>query len=448
MLASLLFQFILIFLNAIFACAEIAVISLSATRLEKLAEDGDKNARLLLKLTAVPSRFLATIQVAITLAGFLGSAFAADNFAFYIVDAFRGTALFNAVGETVIRTVSVILITLLLSFVTLVLGELVPKRIAMRRSEKIALSMAKFLYGVSVLFAPIVGLLTVATNGILRLLRIDPNASEEEVTEEGIRMMVDAGSESGAIEEEEKELIQNIFEFNDITAGEVATHRTLMSVLWEEDELDVWHHTIVESDHTYYPVCGETIDDILGILNSKVYFRLEDKTKASVREHAVFPAYFVPDSMAADDLLRAMKQKGERVAIVVDEFGGTHGIVTVNDLVERIVGELGGDESIEEIAEVEENTYRILGSAELSKLEELTDLRFESDAATVGGWVTEQFGDLPNVGDSFTYENLSVTLTAADERRVQEIIVKIAPKASEDGAEPDSPEAEKDPHEN
>ena len=435
MLVSILLQILLIVLNAVFACAEIAVLSLNATRLDKLVDEGNKKAKKLKKLTKVPAKFLSTIQVAITLAGFLGSAFAADHFASLIADAFRGTAFSDAVGEGTIRTIAVILITLLLSFITLVFGELVPKRVAMRKPEKIALGMAGFLTGVSVAFAPLVWLLTKTTNGVLRLLRIDPNESDEEVTEEGIRMMVDAGSESGAIEEDEKELIQNVFDFNDITAGEIATHRTQMVVLWDEDDVDVWNHTIVESEHTYYPVCGETIDDILGILNAKIYFRLPDKSKESVKINAVFPAYFVPDSMAADDLLRSMKQKSERAAIVVDEFGGTHGLVTVNDLVERIVGELDNDESIDEIAEVEENTYRVLGSTDLAKLEELTGLEFDSDATTVGGWVTEEFGDLPTPGDSFDYENLTVTLSAADERRVHEVIVKINPKKSEEDDE-------------
>ena len=243
MLAAILLQLLLIILNAVFACAEIAVLSLSTTRIDKLADEGSRNAKKLQKLTVVPTKFLSTIQVAITLAGFLGSAFAADNFAGLIVDAFRGTAFFNAVGEKTIHTVSVILITLLLSYITLVFGELVPKRVAMRKSEKIALGMAGFLTAVSVVFAPLVWLLTKTTNGVLRLLRIDPNEKDEEVTEEGILMMVDAGSESGAIEEDEKELIQNVFDFNDITAGEIATHRTQMVVLWQEDDMDVWNQT-------------------------------------------------------------------------------------------------------------------------------------------------------------------------------------------------------------
>ena len=427
-IAPLLFQILLIVLNAVFACAEIAVISMNPTRLEKLAEDGNKKAVKLLKLTNVPARFLATIQVAITLAGFLGSAFAADNFAAYIVDGLRGTALYNALGESVINAAAVVLTTLILSLFTLVFGELVPKQLAMRDPEKVSLGMAGFLRFVSVLFAPLVWLLTVSTNGVLRLLGIDPNEKDEEVTEEGILMMVDAGSESGAIEEDEKEIIQNVFEFNDITAGEIATHRTEMVVLWHKDSPEEWQKTISESDHTYYPVCGRSVDDITGILNAKIYFRLEDRSRASVLKNAVAPAYFVAESMVADDLLRGMKARGEKVAIVVDEFGGTHGMVTVGDLVERIVGELDPDESEDDIRQIGENTYRIFGSAELSKLEELTDREFDSDAATVGGWATEEYGSLPARGATFMLDNLFVTVTAADGKRVREITVRIDPK--------------------
>lgn len=425
---ALLFQILLIALNAVFACAEIAVISMNQTRLEKLAEEGNKKAAKLMKLTVVPARFLATIQVAITLAGFLGSAFAADNFAVYIVDGLRGTALYRVLGASVINSAAVVLTTLILSFFTLVFGELVPKRLAMRAPEKVSLSMAGFLRFVSVLFAPLVWLLTASTNGVLRLLRIDPNAKDEEVTEEGILMMVDAGSESGAIEEDEKEIIQNVFEFNDITAGEIATHRTEMVVLWHKDSPEEWQKIIAESDHTYYPVCGRSVDDITGILNAKIYFRLEDRSRASVLKHAVTPAYFVAESMVADDLLRGMKARGEKVAIVVDEFGGTHGMVTVGDLVERIVGELDPDESEDDIKEIGGNTYRILGSAELQKLEELTDHEFDTDAATVGGWATEEYGSLPGKGATFVFDNLFVTVTAADGKRVREITVRIDPK--------------------
>ena len=431
----ILFQILLIFLNAVFACAEIAVISMSSTKLEKLAEDGNRNAKKLMKLTVVPAKFLATIQVAITLAGFLGSAFAADNFAVYIVRAFEGTGIYRALGAGVINTIAVIVTTLILSFFTLVFGELVPKRVAMRHSEKVALGMAGFLRFVSVIFAPLVALLTVSTNGILRLMKIDPNANDEEVTEEGIRLMVDAGSESGAIEEDEKEIIQNVFEFNDITAGEIATHRTEMVALWTDDEPDVWNRVIVESDHTFYPLCGETIDDIIGLLNAKVYFRLQVKNRETILTSAVRPAYFVPESMAADDLLRSMKARGEKAAIVVDEFGGTHGIITINDLVEKIVGEFDTEETADEILQMEENTYRILGSTDLQKLEELTDMELESDAATVGGWVTEQYGSLPEKDATLTYENLSIVISDADDKRVHEVIVTINPKEPEEDDE-------------
>lgn len=426
MFISIIVQLVLIALNAVFACAEIAVISVNSTKLEKMAADGNRRAKSLQKLTNVPSKFLSTIQVAITLAGFLGSAFAADNFANYIVKGFQAIPVFSGANWNVLRTVSVIITTLLLSFITIIFGELVPKRVAMRKSEKVALGMAGFLRFVSVIFAPIVGLLTICTNGVLKLIKIDPNAVDEEVTEENIRMMVDAGSESGAIEEEEKEIIQNVFEFNDITAGEIATHRTELVMLWLEDDVEAWKQTIYDSDHTFYPICEDTVDNVCGVLNSKIYFRLEDKSKDSILKNAVRPAYFVPESIAADDLLNRMKTNKEKVAIVVDEFGGTHGIIAINDLVEKIIGDLDTDaEEIDEVAQIEEDTYRVLGSADIEKLEEIAPVNVETEFTTIGGWVTELFGDLPKDGDSLDYEDLNITVSAADNKRVHELIIKV-----------------------
>ena len=272
----IILQIILIALNAVFACAEIAVISMNDTKLEKLAAEGDKRAVTLSKLTTIPAKFLATIQVAITLSGFLGSAFAADNFATKLVSALAG------IGFYMPQAVAVILITIILSYFTLVFGELVPKRLAMKKAEKLALGMAGMLYVVSKIFAPLVGLLTVSTNGILRLLGIDPNEEEEEVTEEEIRMMVDAGSEKGTIDTEEKEMIQNVFEFDDIPVDEICTHRTDVALLWADDGLEEWEKTIHESRHSLFPVCGESVDDILGILGAKDYFRLKGCSKDEI----------------------------------------------------------------------------------------------------------------------------------------------------------------------
>ena len=276
----LLLQVVLIALNAVFACAEIAVLSVNEVKLSKMVSEGNRKARRLSRLTAQPARFLATIQVAITLAGFLGSAFAAENFSDPLVDWLVGLGV--TIPPATLNTLAVILITLILSFFTLVFGELVPKRIAMKQSEKVALNISGLITVISKLFAPIVWLLSASTNGILRLLGIDPNEAEEQVGEEDIRMMVDASSEHGGIDHEEKEFIQNVFEFDDLTAEEIATHRTDVDLLWLDDTMDDWAETIHNTRHTRYPVCEDSADNVVGILNAKEYFRLADKSRESV----------------------------------------------------------------------------------------------------------------------------------------------------------------------
>ncbi|MGB4439234.1 MAG: CNNM domain-containing protein, partial [Sedimentibacter sp.] len=246
--SPLVLQVVLISVNAIFASAEIAVISMNDNRMAKMAAEGDKRAIKLSKLTLQPSRFLSIIQVGITLAGFFGSAFAADNFASKLTELLLKTGLdFPA---STLNTISVIIITLILSYFTLVFGELVPKRVAMKNAEKLALFMAGMLYFISKLFAPLVGLLTASTNGILRLIGIDPNSADGEVTEEDIRMMVDVGSEKGSINVNEKEMIQNIFEFDNKTAEEVMTHRTEVDILWLDETDEKWAQKITKSRHS------------------------------------------------------------------------------------------------------------------------------------------------------------------------------------------------------
>ena len=245
---QLLLQVLLIGLNAVFACAEIAVLSVSETKLERMAADGNRKAARLRKLTVQPARFLATIQVAITLSGFLGSAFAADNFSELLVQWLVGLGV--GIPAKTLDTISVILITIILSYFTLVFGELVPKRLAMKKSEQLALGMSGLISAISKFFAPLVWLLTVSVNGVLRLLHVDPEGDEEEVSEEEIRMMVDAGSERGAIDPEEQSFIQNVFEFDNLTAGEIATHRTEVDLLWLDETPEQWDETIRGSRHS------------------------------------------------------------------------------------------------------------------------------------------------------------------------------------------------------
>lgn len=275
----ILLQLLLIVLNSIFACAEIAVLSISEPKLQKLAEGGNHRAKRLLRLTKQPARFLATIQVAITLSGFLGSAFAAGNFADPIVA--RLIAAGIPFSPATVNAVVVILITLALSYVTLIFGELVPKRIAMRKAETLALGLSAPLCFVAFLFKPLVWLLTVSTNGVLRLCGIDPNQNDEVVSEEDIRLLVEAGNERGAIDATEHEIIQNVFSFDDLTAGEVATHRTDVAMLWNEDPLDAWDTVIHDTRFNFYPICQESQDNIIGVLNAKDYYRVSptERTK-------------------------------------------------------------------------------------------------------------------------------------------------------------------------
>ncbi len=408
----LLFQIVLIALNAIFASAEIAVLSISEAKLERMANEGSSKARRLFKLTREPAKFLATIQVAITLSGFLGSAFAADNFSEPLVN----WVLSLGVGlpRATLDAIAVVVITLILSYFTLIFGELVPKRLAMKRSESIAMGISGLVSGIAVLFRPIVWFLSVSTNLVLRLCGVDPNEAEDQVSEEEIRMMVDVGSEKGTIDHQEKEFIQNVFEFNDITAGDIATHRTEVCVLWLEDEMDVWAYTIHQNRHTLYPVCDGSPDNVVGILNAKDYFRLEDKRRESILASAVGPAYFVPETITADVLFRNMKKTRNSLAVVLDEYGGMVGIVTIYDLVEELVGDLGDEDEDPGdpepyIEQADADTWRIHGNVELELIEEATGLELATeDYDTFTGLVFDALGAIPADGE----QRLSLELDA------------------------------------
>lgn len=335
---QLILQVVLILLNAVFACAEIAVISAKDAKIAAMAQEGNRRAIRLERLTNQPARFLATIQVAITLSGFLGSAFAADNFSEALVDWM--VALGADISPRVLDSIAVVLITLILSYFTLIFGELVPKRLAMKNAEKLALAVSGLVTFISVVFKPIVSLLTASTNGMLRLLRVDPDSEEDVYSEEEIRMMAVAGSQQGTIGEQENAFIQNLFEFDDQRAEEFATHRTKMSVLWADGTTEDWEREIFASRHSLYPVCQETTDRVVGILDIKDYFALPERGAQTAMSTVVKEPYFVPDSIKADVLFKRMRDERIRLAVVLDEYGGVTGIVTLSDLLELLVGEL------------------------------------------------------------------------------------------------------------
>jgi len=414
---QLLLQLILIFANAVFACAEIAVISINDSKITKLADDGDKRAAKLKKLTADPARFLATIQVGITLAGFLGSAFAADNFSDQLVAILLRLGL--KISESTLDTISVIVITLILSYFTLILGELVPKRIAMRNAENLALSMSGFITFIAKTFSPLVLLLTSSTNGLLRLLGIDPNDNEEIITEDEIRLMVEQSSAKGAIDAEEKQLIQNVFEFDDITARDIMTHRTEVSILWMDETPEQWKKTIDESRHTIYPICDETTDNIIGILNIKDYYRLNNKSKENILKEAIRPAYFVPETVRADVLFRNMQSKRKHFAIVLDEYGGMSGIITMNDLLEELVGDLEDDDSLPleplPIEVIDSKTWKISGWAPLKMVSQELGVRLpEEECDTFGGLVFSLLGYIPEDGSTPELEGYGLSVKVVE----------------------------------
>lgn len=428
---QLLLQFILILVNAFFAATEIAVISLNENKLKKQMESGDTRAAKMLKMVTEPTGFLSTIQIGITLAGFLGSAFAAENFSDRLVGWLIHSCGLTVISESALNTISVVVITLVLSYFTLILGELVPKRIAMKKADAVARAVCGIITVLSRILKPIIWFMTVSTNGVLRLFGVNPKEDEETVSEEEIIMMLDIGEENGTIEPDEKELIENVFAFNDVTAADVMVHRTRTTVIWLDNTPEEILQIITENGYSRLPVCRDSIDDVAGILYTREYLLAIQNHLPHTLTELLHPAKFVPETIPAHDLLKDMQRERTHMAMVVDEFGGVAGIVTMEDILEEIVGEIWdeSDEVVEEFIQTGENTYRVLCDMDLDDM--LSKFGFEpdedSDSVSVGGWVTEEFGHIPEPGETFDYENLSVEVLKTDHKQVLEIKVTVNP---------------------
>ena len=428
MIGQLLLQLILILLNAFFAATEIAVISLNEKKLKARAEDGDKKAVKMLKMIEEPTRFLSTIQIGITLAGFLGSAFAADNFAErlsgLVVEAFSIPS--SQIGT--VNTVAVILITLILSFFTLVLGELVPKRVAMKNKEKLAEAVCGTISGLAVVLRPIIWLLTVSTNGILRLFGLDPHEKEEPVSEEDIVLMLDAGADEGSLNENDIEYIKNVFKLDGMTAEDVMTPRRALVLIQQESTNEDILELIETEGYSRIPVFAESTDNIIGILHTRD-FLLKYSRPGFKLEDVLFQPTYVPETIHLDVLFKDMQKEHNHIVVVINEYGETAGIVTMEDILEELVGEIWDerDEAVEDFIQLDANTYRVLCSANIESFFTFFDLESvdETEVTTVNGWLTEMIGSIPEQGYSFDYENLAITVTKADELMSQEISVTI-----------------------
>ena len=427
MIKQILLQIILIALNAFFAATEIAVISLNEKKVRALAEDGNKKAVKMLKIIEEPTQFLSTIQIGITLAGFLGSAFAADNFAEVLSAAISKAFNLSADNTKIINTVAVVLVTLILSYFTLIFGELVPKRIAMKHKEKLANSVCGIISFLAAVLKPIIWFLTISTNAVLRLVGIDPHEKEEPVSEEDIVLMLDAGADEGSLDHDDIEYIKNVFKLDKMTAEDVMTPRkSVISISYDASDKEILE-IIEEESYSRIPVYEDNPDKIIGILHACDYLLKRNEKNFDLKSILHTPV-FVPETVSLDVLFKDMQTDHNHLAVVVNESSG---IVTMEDILEEIVGEIWDerDEEIDEFKKIGDNTYKVLCTASLEDFREYFKLEDEEelDVSTVNGWITEITGIIPEVNYSFDYKNLTVTITKADQFMTHEIKVVVHP---------------------
>lgn len=410
MLSQLIILAVLIFLNAFFAASEIAFISLNDTKIEKQAKEGSKKAKQIEKMLKTPSKFLATIQIGITLAGFLSSAFASDTFAEKLAPKLFQCMPFFSLG--VWKSISIIIITIILSFFTLVFGELVPKRLAMKNYEKIAFGTIGIIRAISIITSPFVKFLTLVTNSISKLFGVGEN-EEESVTEEEIKMMVDQGEEKGTIKEEEKELINNVFEFNDITVSEIMKHRKDIFAVDINISNDELMEELSKEEYRYsrIPVYDETIDEIKGILYIKDVLKNIGKKNFKVK-NAVKDAYFVSQNRLINEVFKELQKNKMQIAIIIDEYGGTAGLITMEDILEELVGDIFDeyDKEENEFEKIDENTYIIVGSMPIYDVNKLLNANIpEGDYDTLSGFLQEKLGRIPEEEEKPIIETKEVT---------------------------------------
>ena len=426
MIGQLLLQLILIALNAFFAATEIAVISLNEKKVRAQADSGDKKSQKMLKIIEEPTRFLSTIQIGITLAGFLGSAFAADNFAERITELCINAFNISAQYQGTVNTVSVIVVTLILSYFTLVLGELVPKRVAMKHKEKFANAVCGIISFLAAVLRPIIWFLTASTNAVLRLFGINPKEKEEPVSEEDIVLMLDAGADEGSIDKDDIEYIKNVFKLDRMIAEDVMTpwnSVVCLNLNSTDSEID---DVISNTVYSRIPVYDEQEENIVGILHIRDYLLCRGKENVTLRKLVRQPV-FVPETAKLDMVFKNMQESHNHLVVVVNEYGETSGIVSMEDILEEIVGEIWDetDEEVAEFVETDSDTVKILCTAPVEDFFEYFALEPEqTDATTINGWITERLGKIPETNYSFEYKSLEITVTDANEFMAKEIAVK------------------------
>ena len=445
MLAQLIVLVILIFINAFFAASEIAFISLNDAKIEKQAKEGNKKAKQIEGMLKSPSKFLATIQIGITLAGFLSSAFASDAFAARLSPILHDIMPFLSQG--VWNSISIVLITIILSFFTLVFGELVPKRLAMKYYEKISFGTIGIIRAIFILTSPFVKLLTFVTNTVSKMFGV-AETDQEQVTEEEIKMMVDQGEESGTIKEEEKELINNVFEFNDITVSEIMRHRKdifAVDINISKEEL-MKELEKEEFRYSRIPVYDETIDEVKGILYVKDVLKNIDKKAFKVKD-VVKEAYFVSQNRLINEVFKELQKNKTQIAIIVDEYGGTAGLITMEDILEELVGDIYDeyDKVEKEYEKIDDNTYLLSGSLPIYDVNKLLDAKIpEGDYDTLSGYLQEEMGRIPKDEENPIIETDRVTYKIEEYEDKRIIKVKACKNNIEEETEEEKEEEGKD----
>ena len=375
------------------------------------------------------SGFLSTIQISITLAGFLGAAFSADVLSEHLVVWLRSL---GCPGSTsLLNTLSVIFITIIISFFTLIFGELVPKRIAQQKAEGWARKSVSIVSALAVFFKPVVALLSFCTNLVLKIFHLKTDGNDEEVTEEDIRLMVDASGESGTIEEDEKEWIQNVFEFNDIAVDDVMTRDADTLWLQEDSSEEEILNTIRESGFSRFPVYGEDHDDVKGILIAREFLLNMTSNEKKPFKSLIRAPYLVPDSIHADKLFEDMQANKVHMAIVIDEYGSSAGIITMEDLIEEIVGNIYDEfdsEEEEEIVKLSDNKWSVSGDTLIEDLNKETNLNIpeSEDYDTIGGLVMSTLSTIPEDGKEFdlSIDGVKIHVLKIEDKRIQRVIIE------------------------
>ena len=432
---DLVIVLIFILINAFFSAAEMAVISLNDAKIKKQAEDGDKKSKKVLRFIENPASFLATIQVGVTLAGFMASAFAADKFSGRMTSWLDPNGKYSWLG-----TVCTVIVTVILSYFSLVLGELVPKRIAQNNAEKIAFGSSSIVRTFGTLMKPFVRFLTLSTNAVLRLLHIDPEVKETNVTEEEIRMMVDVGSEEGSIEDSEKQMIQNIFEFNDKDVVEIMTHRKKIVALPIDATYDEVMDVARNEKYTRIPIYKETIDEIVGILHIKDLLGLTNEDGGFSLEKIMRPPLFVHETKKISDLFHEMKKGKMQLAVIVDEYGGTMGIATIEDMLEEIVGNITDefDEEEPQLLKMNDGGFLVRGDMTLSDLEEAIGVDLDSeDYDTIAGLTLGLLDRVPDHGETpeVQYKNLKIKVIQVEENWIAKVLLHVIPQEENEDEE-------------